>query len=314
MKTVCPHCHQKYDVPDDYLQQEVTCEKCEKDFTVTKAKFCTECGAVNSAQSSTCWKCRANVSMSTGTPLTESPLEFHAAKPINSPPGQERISSADSLSQVDRWILNVSWATPIILLIGIWLISVFYWTGVLGKTSTGGSFFALVMSLLSPFVLINIARIFHPLSQPCRKIFRTPCRKICLWCYAVIFFPLILLTQVVSIIQKQFSIEKLVVLLAIGVSIYAFIYAWKLFNIRVVEDEDFIETDIPESKYGPLLGRISGAVGTVGLIFPPLGLIAVIIGIIALRKGQKKGWLGIIMGAVDLTWLIILLKSGIIRL
>lgn len=37
MKTVCPHCHQKYDVPDDYLQQDVTCQKCEKDFTVTKA-------------------------------------------------------------------------------------------------------------------------------------------------------------------------------------------------------------------------------------------------------------------------------------
>ena len=42
MKTVCPHCHQKYEVPDDYLQQDVTCQKCEKDFTVTKAKFCSE--------------------------------------------------------------------------------------------------------------------------------------------------------------------------------------------------------------------------------------------------------------------------------
>ena len=58
MKTVCPHCHQKYDVPDDYLQQDVTCQKCEKDFTVTKAKFCAECGKANSAQAFQCHSCK----------------------------------------------------------------------------------------------------------------------------------------------------------------------------------------------------------------------------------------------------------------
>lgn len=57
MKTVCPHCHQKYDVPDDYLQQDVTCQKCEKDFTVTKAKFCSECGKANPAQAFQCYAC-----------------------------------------------------------------------------------------------------------------------------------------------------------------------------------------------------------------------------------------------------------------
>lgn len=57
MKTVCPHCHQKYDVPDDYLQQDVTCQKCEKDFTVTKAKFCPACGAANPQQAFKCGKC-----------------------------------------------------------------------------------------------------------------------------------------------------------------------------------------------------------------------------------------------------------------
>ena len=313
MKTVCPHCLQKYDVPDDYLQQDVTCQKCEKDFTVTKAKFCSGCGTPNATQGFTCWKCHEKFPITINSSLATSSPESPIENPGNSHLGKERISSADSLSPIDRWILNVSWAAPIILLIAIWLISHLYWSGVLGRTSTGGTLFALVMSLLSPFILINITRMFHPLSKSYRKIFQTPFRKICLWCYAVIFFPLILLSQILNLIQEQFSIGKLVILLAIGITIYAFIYAWRLFNIRVVEDEDFIETDIPESKYGPLLGRISGAVGTVGLILPPLGLIAIIVGIIALRKGQKKGLLGIIMGAIDLSILIIFLKmNGII--
>lgn len=58
MKTVCPHCHQKYDVPDDYLQQDVTCQKCEKDFTVTQAKFCIKCGKANPAQALQCYACQ----------------------------------------------------------------------------------------------------------------------------------------------------------------------------------------------------------------------------------------------------------------
>lgn len=57
MKTVCPHCLQKYEVPDDYLQQEATCEKCKKDFIVTLAKFCPACGASNPQQAFKCGKC-----------------------------------------------------------------------------------------------------------------------------------------------------------------------------------------------------------------------------------------------------------------
>ena len=73
MKTVCPHCHQKYDVPDDYLQQDVTCQKCEKDFTVTKAKFCSECGKANPAQVFQCYSCQRPFLLETGvsSPRTE---------------------------------------------------------------------------------------------------------------------------------------------------------------------------------------------------------------------------------------------------
>jgi hypothetical protein len=58
MKTVCPKCLQKYEIPDDYLQQEVSCEKCQHDFFVTKAKFCLECGKANPSQAFQCHFCQ----------------------------------------------------------------------------------------------------------------------------------------------------------------------------------------------------------------------------------------------------------------
>lgn len=63
MKTICPHCHQNYDVPDDYLQQEVTCEKCQKDFIVTQAKNCPRCDAENPQQAFQCRQCHAEFSI-----------------------------------------------------------------------------------------------------------------------------------------------------------------------------------------------------------------------------------------------------------
>ena len=63
MKTVCPHCLQDYDVPDDYLQQEVSCEKCRKDFIVILAKSCPCCNAENPGQEFHCRQCHAEFSL-----------------------------------------------------------------------------------------------------------------------------------------------------------------------------------------------------------------------------------------------------------
>ena len=90
MKTVCPHCHQKYDVPDDYLQQDVTCQKCEKDFTVTKAKFCPACGAANPQQAFKCGKCG----------------EDFPSEVVNNPPPASNdsiISESEVLNSVNNW-------------------------------------------------------------------------------------------------------------------------------------------------------------------------------------------------------------------
>ena len=63
MKTVCPHCLQQYDVPENYLQQEVSCEKCRKDFIVTLAKSCPHCNAENPQQAFQCRQCHAEFSI-----------------------------------------------------------------------------------------------------------------------------------------------------------------------------------------------------------------------------------------------------------
>lgn len=57
MKTVCPHCTQEFEVPDNYESQEVTCTVCNQNFVVRKAKFCPECGTINSFQTFNCKKC-----------------------------------------------------------------------------------------------------------------------------------------------------------------------------------------------------------------------------------------------------------------
>ncbi|MBS5531044.1 hypothetical protein KH017_09685 [bacterium] len=90
MKTVCPHCHQKYDVPDDCLQQDVTCQKCEKDFTVTKAKFCPACGAANPQQAFKCGKCGE---------------DFPSEIVNNLPPASNDsiISESEVLNSVNNW-------------------------------------------------------------------------------------------------------------------------------------------------------------------------------------------------------------------
>jgi ribosomal protein L40E len=57
MTSICPHCNQKYDISEEYLQEEVVCENCGQNFIVLKAKFCTGCGTVNHTKSVKCRKC-----------------------------------------------------------------------------------------------------------------------------------------------------------------------------------------------------------------------------------------------------------------
>lgn len=313
MKTVCPNCHQKYDVPDDYLQQEVSCEKCQHDFIVTKAKFCLECGTPNPAQQFECWKCNAKFEQApVKAAATQLRLKPTALPPQSYPQAPniiedryERISSVESLSSWERKFINLSWGFPVLIMALFWLFIIF---ALLLKgdphrqlPSTNTLILLAVAGIPASVVLVTVAKAFIRLSNPSRKIYWTAFRKICVWSYATCIFPLMLISMAVSIIQHSLNIGKVIGLFGVLVAIYSLIFAWKFFNIRAEEDTDMEEADtVPESPHGPLLGRISGAVGVVSLICPPLGIVAIILGIIALCKKQKKGWYGIILGCVSM--------------
>ncbi len=58
MKTICPHCHQEFpETPDEYLGQTLECTVCHNEFICEKPKFCSECGAMNTARAITCHQC-----------------------------------------------------------------------------------------------------------------------------------------------------------------------------------------------------------------------------------------------------------------
>ena len=313
MKTVCPNCHQKYDVPEEYLQQDVSCEKCQHDFTVTKAKFCLECGTANPAQQFECWKCNAKFELPPVKaveaqlrlkPTPSLPPKSYPQAPSVIEERYERVSSVESLSRWERKFINLAWGFPVVIMALFWF---YIFIALLLKgdphrqlPSTNTLILLAVAGIPASVVLVTVAKAFIRLPNPNRKIYWTAFRKICVWSYAACIFPLMLISMAVSIIQHNLNMGKVVGLFAVLAAIYSLIFAWKFFNVRAEEDADMDESDsVTESPPGPLLGRISGAVGTVSLILPPLGIVAIILGIIALCKKQKKGWYGIILGCIS---------------
>lgn len=90
MKTVCPNCHQKYDVPSESIRNEITCEKCRETFVAEPAIFCTECGTPNSQKDKICFRCGEKLEPDTRTeeesPRKISPSYCEAVPPMKKEP------------------------------------------------------------------------------------------------------------------------------------------------------------------------------------------------------------------------------------
>ncbi|NLP24791.1 MAG: hypothetical protein GX382_09785, partial [Syntrophomonadaceae bacterium] len=56
MKTVCPNCHHKYEIPEDYVG-EILCENYKHKFSANKTKFCQNCEEANPADAPHCYRC-----------------------------------------------------------------------------------------------------------------------------------------------------------------------------------------------------------------------------------------------------------------
>ena len=84
MKTVCPNCHQKYDVPTESIHNEIKCEKCGENFAIEPAIICTECGTSNYKKDEICFRCGEKLESGTRTEETstrETPPSYSAAVP-----------------------------------------------------------------------------------------------------------------------------------------------------------------------------------------------------------------------------------------
>ena len=122
MKTICPHCLQEFpETPDDYLGQTLECTVCHEEFICEKPKFCSECGAMNTARAITCHQCgnsfpvmRQPVSPPVQNYDTEDYTPHSSRKTV-------RISSAEYLSFWDKaginWCIIAGMIIPFLCLI-----------------------------------------------------------------------------------------------------------------------------------------------------------------------------------------------------
>lgn len=101
MKTICPHCYQKYNVEDNFLQQKVICSICKQNFTVEKAKFCADCGTINPMQYIKCRQCGKEFPPQRTAPPPQ--RTFSTCQTTY----QTRVSSAETVSRITKYGFNM---------------------------------------------------------------------------------------------------------------------------------------------------------------------------------------------------------------
>jgi hypothetical protein len=289
MKTVCPHCHQKYEVPDDYLQQEVSCEKCQKNFTATKAKFCAECGAANSAQALQCHACQHPFQSQTCT-------EEKETKPQRPVP----------LNPDDRSPAKLSLPMKTIALF-FGVICVFC---VFGGIDMIVSCFLkkdeeltikvvhCVIGCLSIAVYGRLAMLVNTLTRPDKKAVQT------LWVRMALLGGAAL--SIVGLIFSLLTVTGTSQILSALLNILMLLFIYKIFqlwNERCILDEHYEEPEKSEKAGNSTFVCVSIVFGILGFI-PMAGLFlsaaAIFFGINAYGKGRKAGLVGMSLGAVAL--------------
>lgn len=116
MKTICPHCKQEYpETPDEYLGMSLECPVCQKEFICEKAKFCSECGAVNHAKALKCDQCGKSFLV---MPPQQQPV-VHSRPKAKDDISQEksRKDSAQQPSKTRRIIIIGGMILPVIVIV-----------------------------------------------------------------------------------------------------------------------------------------------------------------------------------------------------
>lgn len=284
MKTVCPHCHQKYEVPDDYLQQDVTCQKCEKDFTVTKAKFCAECGKANSAQAFQCHSCKHPFQLEIRTE-TEDAASQHL---VSSASGDRSEAKLSLLLQIVVFTYGVGSGLAALQGIGM-IFSAFSDYPELGNKGLT-IIYGVVVTVYGRLLLL-----LSTLTQPKKKAVQTPYSQFALLGGGILsIIGLIVSFTVFSGGQQAIYAFSNVLTL---VFLYQIYHIW---GERCLMDVNYEEPEKSKMK-SSTLGRISVILAVIGLLGGFIFAVpAIVMGIIAHKDGNKAGFIGMLLGILGL--------------
>lgn len=284
MKTVCPHCHQKYEVPDDYLQQDVTCQKCEKDFTVTKAKFCAECGKANSAQAFQCHSCKHPFQLEIRTE-TEDAASQHL---VSSASGDRSEAKLSLLLQIVVFTYGVGSGLAALQGIGM-IFSAFSDYPELGNKGLT-IIYGVVVTVYGRLLLL-----LSTLTQPKKKAVQTPYSQFALLGGGILsIIGLIVSFTVFSGGQQAIYAFSNVLTL---VFLYQIYHIW---GERCLMDVNYEEPEKSKMK-SSTLGRISVILAVIGLLGGFIFAVpAIVMGIIAHKDGNKADFIGMLLGILGL--------------
>lgn len=285
MKTVCPHCHQKYDVPDDYLQQDVTCQKCEKDFTVTKAKFCSECGKANPAQAFQCYACLHPFRLKIYTE-TEDAASQHL---ISNASGDRSEAKLGLLLQIIVFIYGVG--SGLAALQGVEMI----FSAFSDYPELGNKGLTIIYGVAVVTVYGRLLLLLSTLTQPKKKAVQTPYSLFALLGGGILsIIGLIVSFTVFSGGQQAIYAFSNVLTL---VFLYQIYHIW---GERCLMDVNYEEPERSKMK-SSTLGRISVILAVIGLLGGFIFAVpAIVMGIIAHKDGNKAGFIGMLLGILGL--------------
>lgn len=285
MKTVCPHCHQKYEVPDDYLQQDVTCQKCEKDFTVTKAKFCAECGKANSAQAFQCHSCKHPFQLEIRTE-SEDAASQHL---VSSASGDRSEAKLSLLLQIVVFIYGVG--SGLAALQGIEMI----FSAFSDYPELGNKGLTIIYGVAVVTVYGRLLLLLSTLTQPKKKAVQTPYSQFALLGGGILsIIGLIVSFTVFSGGQQAIYAFSNVLTL---VFLYQIYHIW---GERCLMDVNYEEPEKSKMK-SSTLGRISVILAVIGLLGGFIFAVpAIVMGIIAHKDGNKAGFIGMLLGILGL--------------
>lgn len=285
MKTVCPHCHQKYEVPDDYLQQDVTCQKCEKDFTVTKAKFCSECGKANPAQAFQCYACLHPFRLKIYTESEDAASQH----PVSSASGDRSEAKLGLLLQIIVFIYGVGSGLAALQGIGM-IFSAFSDYPELSNKGLTIIYGVAVVTVYGRLLLL-----LSTLTQPKKKAVQTPYSQFALLGGGILsIIGLIVSFTVFSGGQQAIYAFSNVLTL---VFLYQIYHIW---GERCLMDVNYEEPEKSKMK-SSTLGRVSVILAVIGLLGGFLFAVpAIVMGIIAHKDGNKAGFIGMLLGILGL--------------